>query len=470
MRLLPLLGLTAALASPLSAQTLRAGVDLRIELLTIVFRLAGNSEYNQCRLPAYAAAIDEWFGPHRDHPAVRFARSVRGRRGVSYDAVMSFAVHISGAEDPRERVPFDAPGIWLERRWNGAVEAQPFLDSLRAFVADARAADFFRSQQPLYDSATARLRRVLEQEVDVPWFARFFGDTPEADFRLVPGLCNGGGSYGPGFRPLTGRGELYAIIGISQADGAGWPRITPGLGATVVHEFNHSFVNPVFNARERDFAEAGPRIYEAVAAPMRAQAYGNWGTVLNESVVRAAAARYMREHRGDSAGLAEVGREQGRSFLWTAELYDLLGHYEAHRDSFPSLSSFAPRVAAWWSGLAPRVAAMAASYEARRPRFAGFEPADTSAVNPATTVLRLRFDRPMAGGYSLNFGPGGRATFPRMQGFGWDSTRTVFELRVQLEPGKAYELALNGPYGGGFQSAEGIALPERRISFRTTPQ
>ena len=454
-------------APPAVAQDLVAGVDTRVELLTIVFRLAGNPEYNQCRVPAYSRAIDEWFAPFRDHPAVRQARTARQRSNVSFDAVMSYAIHISDAGDPRERVPFDEPGNSLEGRWRGATEGRPFLDSLRAFVRDARTSEFFASQQALFDTANARLQRVLQQEVDLAWFARFFGRQSDEAFHLVPGLCNGGGSYGPSFRPQAGRGELYAIIGISQAESAGGPRIGAGLGPVVVHEFNHSFVNPVLNARAADFSAAGPEVLRPVAAAMRTQAYSSWNTVLNESVVRAAAARYMLEHRGDSAARAEIGREHGRSFLWTGELYLLLGHYEAHRDSFPTLASFVPSLAAWWAGLAPRVAGMVTEYDARRPLFVGMEPADRAGVDPATTVLRFRFDRPMAGGYSLNFGPGGRATFPRVQGQAWDSSRTVFELRVQLEPGRNYELNLNNPYGGGFQSADGIASREIRVAFRT---
>ena len=450
----------------LQAQDLRAGVDQRIELMTIVFRLAGNSEYNQCRVPRYAEAIDAWFGPHRDHPAIRMARALRLTRGVSYDAVMSFAVSISDAVDPRERTPFDHPASSLESRWNGAVHGRPFLDSLRQFVQDTRAAEFFRSQQELYDTTNARLARVLRQDVDLAWFGHFFGERPQGTFHLVPGICNGGGSYGPRFQIDSSSAELYAIIGMGQVDRDGWPRITAGLGATVVHEFNHSFVNPVFSARSAQFAAAGPAVFQPVAAPMRAQAYGNWQTVLYESVVRAAAARYAMDHQGDSAARAEIGREHGRSFLWIGELYDQLSYYEARRDSFPTLASFVPRLAGWWQGLAPRVPEMVRRYDARRPVFVGLE-GDTAAMDPSTTTLRLRFDRPMAGGYSINRSQRPGVAAPRITGQGWDATRTVFELSVQLEPGRSYELMLNGPYGGGFQSAEGIAARETRVSFRT---
>ena len=69
-------------------------VDERTELLSIVFRLAGAEEYVNDFVPSYSKDIDAWFATYRDHDAVRFARQIRKMRGVSYDAVMSYAICI----------------------------------------------------------------------------------------------------------------------------------------------------------------------------------------------------------------------------------------------------------------------------------------------------------------------------------------------------------------------------------------
>lgn len=45
-------------------------VDERVELFSILFRLAGNPEYNQGRVASYVADVEKHFGPHRDHAAV----------------------------------------------------------------------------------------------------------------------------------------------------------------------------------------------------------------------------------------------------------------------------------------------------------------------------------------------------------------------------------------------------------------
>src|SRR5262245_16521587 len=71
----------------------RVGVDPRVELMSIIFRLAGNSEYNQGVLKSYLDDIDAHFGPHKDHAAIKFATKLRQTRGVSFDAVMGMAIH-----------------------------------------------------------------------------------------------------------------------------------------------------------------------------------------------------------------------------------------------------------------------------------------------------------------------------------------------------------------------------------------
>jgi hypothetical protein len=56
------------------AQVDRIGVDPRVELFSVLFRLAGAPEYQQGRVPAYAQTVDAWFAPYRNHDVVQYAR------------------------------------------------------------------------------------------------------------------------------------------------------------------------------------------------------------------------------------------------------------------------------------------------------------------------------------------------------------------------------------------------------------
>ena len=66
---------------------------------------------------------------------------------------------------------------------------------------------------------------------------------------------------------------------------------------TIIHEFNHSFVNPLLAKSNGLFEESGKRIYKVVEYEMSRQlAYGNWQTMFNEALVRASEIKYFMDH------------------------------------------------------------------------------------------------------------------------------------------------------------------------------
>lgn len=466
-RVLTLLtAILTVLPSAVAAQPVPAGLsvrtDPRVELLAIVFRLAGNPEYNQGSVPGYVRAIDAHFAAHREHPAVQEARRLRQQYGIGFDAVMSMALHVEGATDPRPRRGFASPDPSLERRWSAA-EAESFARSLQAFVRDTRFGDFLAANQKTLDSARVRMERVVAEHLDLAAIRHFFGREPNGAFVMVPLVANAAGNFGT--RYLEGdREEVYAIIGTSP-DRAGIPAFDAGFIPTMVHEFSHSFVNPAVQPVSESFRAAGEAIYPLVEEQMRAQAYSNWLTMVNESLVRASVARYVRAHAGDSAAAVEVAAQRARGFLWTDELFELLAEYESDRARYPAFDAFLPRVAEYFAALAPRVADELAEYDRTRPRLVSSEPAhDASDVDPSLTRIVLRFDQPMTPRVNIRLGPGGREHYPEVSGVAWDETGTMLTLAVKLRPAWRYELVL----GGGFLSrAERKPIRDTALQFHT---
>jgi hypothetical protein len=109
-------------ATGLAAGAHRIGVDPRVELMSVLFRLAGHNEYNQCRVPDYDKALDRYFSTYRNHEAVQLARELQ----LGFDAPMSLAVHVKDVESLAERIPFDRPDIrlWIRscRRSSGSLK------------------------------------------------------------------------------------------------------------------------------------------------------------------------------------------------------------------------------------------------------------------------------------------------------------------------------------------------------------
>jgi hypothetical protein len=457
-----------AAASPvaLAAQAPHVAVDPRIELMSVVFRLAGSPEYGQCRLPAYARAIDKWFAPFREHEAVQIARELRLRIGISYDAPMNLAVHLGNPPGLVPRVTLGEATLTLDDRWRRFGTA-PFLSAVRSFATDTRFMDFMDSQAELHRATIASLGSFIESEIDFAWFGGFFGDRPSAEFYVIPGLCNGGANYGSRFRSAYGVEELYGIVGVSAIDSAGMPRFDRGFITTVVHEFSHSYVNPLVDRHRERFAASAPRVFVTVSEEMRSLAYGAWPVTLAESLVRASVIRYVDAKFGAEAAKREITAQQGLGFIWMDELSQVLAGYERDRKKYPTFESFLPKLVAYYEGLATRMDQVVAAYESTQPQVISFSPAhDAVDVDPSTTEIAIRFDRPMTGGYSINYGPGGKATYPEVLGVAFDPAHTVLTLRVNLEPDREYEMILTG---AAFRSQEGVPLGRHVLRFRTSP-
>ena len=334
------------------AQAWRAGVDPRIELMSVLFRLAGNPEYNQCRIPAYDKAVESWFAPYRDHQAVQVARGL----GIGFDAPMKLAVYVTDIESLAERVPFDGPGIHLYQGWD-AGKARAFLNAARAFATDTKFADFLTSQEPLYQATNLRLQAFVENRADLPWFSHFFGSAVLGRFAILPGLANGSPSYAVHFVGTDGVEENYAIPGVWTLDTEGLPVFDADWRITVVHQFVRTYCAPVVDKSAPRMEAAGRRIFAAVGDAAMPQAHGNWKALLNESMVRAIAVRYVIDHDGAAAARKTFSQESAHSFTWVGDLSNLLGQYEKDRKHYPTFESFMPRVAELLDGLAQRMPA-----------------------------------------------------------------------------------------------------------------
>jgi hypothetical protein len=456
----------AAGAAARGGKPITVVIDARMELFSIIFRLAGNGEFMSDGLQPYAAYIDVRFGPYRQHPAVQFARRMREERGVCCDAVVSLAIHLADVPGLKERAALENSA--LEQRWRPA-DARAFAELARTFAKESDFAAFFRESQTVYRLAEARMRRLVNQQIDQEWFARYFGERPQTRFIVGIGLLNGGMSYGVRVQPRRGAEEMHAVIGAWQFDDEGLPKFDESVTGTVVHEFNHSFVNPVVSRNESMFRAVGKVVHPKLAVVMRGMGYFEWKTTVEESLVRAVVARYLLAREGRNAAEAEVTQQMGLGFIWTDDVFALLADYEKERDKYPTFERFLPRIAEYFSGLPALLNAKLEKLDALRPKVISTIPSNgAEAVDPSLTEIKVTFDRAMVkGAYATVPGASGSEHFPAISQSRFDETGTVFTMRVKLKPSWTYELWLNSEMNTGFRSREGLALSPQVIRFRT---
>ena len=431
-------------------------VDERIELIGIVFRLAGNSEYNHDFMELYANRIDAHFAPYKNHELILFAKILRNEKGISYDAPMSLAISLDDNLNPLTEIDL--------ARWDKE-DALAFLRLLKSFYVDARCEVFFNQNKELYQKIIDSFSSVY-QDFDLNWYSTFYGNEPAEKFKIVIAPVNGGNCYGPSFIDANERKEVYAIMGVWDLDSVGIPVFAiDDYLPIIIHEFNHSFVNPLLEKNEPLFKNGGEKIYEAMQYEMSVQqAYGNWETVLNEALVRASVIKYYKDHKAEQSVIDNlVQMEMNNGFIWIKELIKELDNYEKDRNEYPNLEAYMPQLAKAYHVYAEQVE----KFDMQRPRVTSIDEFENGNVNVSTAIktITIHFDKALAGmGYSVFYGEKGKEAFPKHNNIQYINDNKAIQLEVELEADKEYQFVLTGK---NFKTPDGYALKTYDVNFKT---
>lgn len=344
------IGLVVALLSTMPAvgkdsviKTIRAQYDERIELMSVICHLAEFDEYNMNLGGMYIAEVDSFFANVKNHPVVELMDSLRQNNGISFDSPMAFAVNL---QKDGNQFSLVCDTLVPERRWNG-VDLQMVTENISDFYTTSNFGKFFDSHKPFYKEICEVFNSNVISKFNQNWYEQFYGTEPKEQFEVIIGFVNGGANYGPS-RQLPGKPrDVFAIMGYAlDENGESYYSSEPqNYLTTLVHEFNHSFVNPLaddprFKSRMRQPAET---MYRLSLQVMRNSAYASWANLVNESIVRAAVIRYLIDNNTQIDDVRKsVIDEMSVGFYWTPELVKCLSKYSENRDKYPTLADYYP--------------------------------------------------------------------------------------------------------------------------------
>jgi len=314
-------------------------VDKRVELLSLVFRIAGSPEYNDRVFSSYVNDIHTHFDKYKNHEIFSLASNLRKEYDISFDAVMDLALHI---EQPPKLNPLFEFSSSLDDRWNNK-NALEFIEILQQFYIDTDCESFFNEHEELYKVAEDRFGKVYES-INIDWYEEYYGTKPDGSFNTIIGVGNGGFNYGASVNYPNGFKEKYSILGTYNIDTTNYPFYeVDKLLPTYVHEFNHSFINPLTKQYENELENAGKKLYDIVKWSMKAQEYSSWQTMINESLVRASVIRYLIKNNFEiEKAENQLKEEFGKGFFWIKGLVEILGEYELNRKEYPTFDSYMP--------------------------------------------------------------------------------------------------------------------------------
>lgn len=375
---------------------------------------------------------------------------------------MSMAIHLDNQLNPLVEFTDKIP----DERW-GKGNANEFVRLLKKFYQESNSKQFFKENEKLYAEISTRFLPVYEH-LDLDWYTKFYGKEPNEKFRIINGLGNGGGNYGPSIDLPNGKREVYAIMGTWKTDSLGMADFTiDSYFPTLLHEFNHSFVNYLLEKNPEPFRKNGETLYTAVENEMQNQAYANWETMLNEALVRTAVIKYMKDHNFDEKQVnTEINKQLNRGFLWIEDLLAELENYDQQRHKYPTLESYMPNLIKAYDSYAGKINIYTKNFEEKRPKIVsinGLENGEQN-VNHSLNKITINFDKPLLGkGHSINDGED-EAAFPDFKNITYSEDKKSITIEWELKPNTNYEFVLTGL---SFRSVEGISINDYTVKFKT---
>lgn len=446
-----------------SQEKLIPKVDERVEIVSIVFRLAGAKEYSQDYNKKYVADINTYFDAYKNSGIVEFIKENRNKNGLGYDAVMSMALHLSFKNGKFSQIKEKVNS--LDKRWE-KVDKKQFVSLLNQFYKNTNFQQFFNNHSADYRNAEDKYQTTILSDFNQDWYSKFYGKKANEDYNIILGYGNGGGNYGIKTHPENQKENVNAVVGIWSFDKDGSTIFDKNeFQPLLIHEFNHSFINYILEMGDNKskLENSGKIIYELVKEDMESQAYGNWETMINESLVRAAVIHYMMDNKYSQKDIdEEISIQEKRKFLWIKDLVKLLEKFDNNRKQYPTLESFYPEIISFYNQLAPKMI----SYEKNRPKVLSISPDiwNKNDVDPTIKEITINFDREMIEKVSINMGESGKEHFPLQKLEGFVNGHKGLKLLTDMKPNTEYEFVLTDQ---NFKSKEGYPLKQTVIKFKT---
>lgn len=312
-----------------------------VELMGLIWRLAGAQEYNQSQVVTVTNSADKYFASMKNHQAVTLAQQYR-QQGIGYDAVTGYANQLIFNESGE--IVFDPDYLAgsnssFDNRWN-SMQKNSMLKAVNDFYKESNFHDWFVSTEVEQQQAIASFKNVCD--LDYAWFDSYYGKNDKFTSRIILSFMAGGGNYGISLKRKDGTFLLTPVLGSLSQNNAG-VRFNGDMNL-IVHEFSHPYCNPLIDANWSAIATKANEVYSKVSSIMQSQAYGDARIMMCETLVRSSAIRYMISHNQKDIVNQTIAYEERNGFMMVRTLVNTLEKREQDASRYATLADFMPEI------------------------------------------------------------------------------------------------------------------------------
>lgn len=453
------------------AQNLIPTVDKRIELMALVFRLAGAEEY----LPSYnykssyMEMVEHKFTHFKESELVKYTQQLRNKFGIGFDAVILFALYTE-INDGKVAFRNDVDIKNLDKRW--PQDSLPkYMTLLNKFYKQTGFDTFFASNADLYGKAGEAFKTKVMNEINLKWFDDFFGQKKSENFKVMVSMLFCQGNYGPHIKDKSGNEEYYTIFGSCRTDSAGIP-IYGQIGWLVAHELSHSYWNPVIEPYYPEVMPQATKMFYLAANYLRDIHYGSPKACFYEMLANASAILYDVDNPSKYAfnydERTQICRNSDDGFIAIGTAVEALKEYRKQRDKYPNIADYMPEIVKAFNSVdADRVFAES---ESQRPLILGTNIENGNQdVDPALDSIVVYFDRRMnvhANGWSPDSKCKTCKIPKNKEKSRWNKDAKSWVVKVELEPDTEYTIIYPSFF---FYAEKSCHRPKNtyRLTFKT---
>lgn len=445
------------------AQNVPAEFNEYVDLMCVMWRLAGATEYNVPVSNPYSDSVDKHFTQYSSHSAVQLAKNYY-EKGVGYDAVASFGAMLQMTDDGR--IAFNKSVIDdLDYRWEDEMKSE-FLTELNAFYADTHFHEWFVANEALQKDIVRAFQKV-SQQIDIEWLGKFFSNNANAEFRLIVCPLAGVNNYGVSMKRTDGTSLLCPVISCLTYEKGQYKFDSDVVLPIIVHEFCHPYCNPLIERYWEGIAPTAEKAFREREKQLSQQAYTNARIMMYETFVRASVIRYMQEHYTDKqVNVPRLVRiEEDGGFLLTGTMLEALTDYQAKRHENHDMTDFFPLLANAVNGFdIDRYNDEQAEREKQLVHYECNIKDGAENVPAGDMVVTITFDRPMRPSVSM-----GMTTeeFPEYKGYKWSDDQRTLSVTFHTEPNHTYGFTIMGQH---IISQDGINAVSSAIVFKTAAE
>ncbi|WP_211142734.1 DUF4932 domain-containing protein [Clostridium aciditolerans] len=313
--------------------TCNVSIEPKIELLGVVQYLADDPVILKKDLyvdtQKYSDDISKYFSKYKDEEVIILYKEMM-KTGFTYDAAPNSMLYVDDNLKLLDNISLHESII---TKAGGKEKLLKFFKLLADFRKNSKFDEFYISHNEFYNECVLDVKNRIDKSGIIDKIQNYYGYKQNSYNFIIQPLSIGG--YGVRIPTKDGKYDLYDFMVVPSDDAE--------FFQMVVHEFGHSYVNPL-TEKNIDEINKYSNLFSPIKDTMAKQAYGSWEYCVNEHIVRSISYRVLRNTYGTEKSEEYITMDTGRKFIYINAISEKLKEYENNREKYPTFNDFYPEL------------------------------------------------------------------------------------------------------------------------------